>query len=123
MAARPPQTRPTDFSGKWVLVTDPAATLTITQTADTLTVEEPGGPRNPTPVRMTYRLDGADHKQTISRNEVVTRAVWDNGKLITTITSPAANWKDVWALEGDQLTITTSIPDRTVTMTRVYRKG
>ena len=116
-AARP------DFSGKWVLVSDPASTLTITQTADTLTVEEPGGPRNPSPVRMTYKLDGSEHKQTISRNEVVTRAVWDNGRLVTTITSPAANWKDVWSLDGNQLTIVTSVPDRAVTMARTYKKA
>jgi hypothetical protein len=117
------QTRPPDFSGKWVLVTDPAATLTVTQTAETLTVEEPGGPRNPSPVRMVYRLDGTEHRQTINRNDVVTRAVWENGKLVTTITSPAANWKDEWSLDGDQLKIATSIPDRTVTMTRIFKKG
>jgi hypothetical protein len=117
------QTPRTDFSGKWVLVSDPASTLTVTQTADTLTAEEPGGPRSPSPVRMVYKLDGSEYKQTVSRNEIVTRASWDGAKLVTTISSPNANWKDTWALDGDQLTITTAIPDRTMTMSRVFRRG
>jgi hypothetical protein len=117
------QTARTDFSGKWVLVSDPAATLTVTQTADTLIAEEPGGPRSPSPVRMVYKLDGSEHTQTVSRNEIVTKAVWDGAKLVTTITSANANWKDTWAIENGQLSITTSIPDRTMTMSRVFRRG
>ena len=125
------QTRP-NFSGKWRLLPDPASApappvpdappdLTITQTAQTLHIEQPGA-RGGTAVTMTYRLDGAEMRQTINRAEVTTTASWDGEALVTTVTGPSANWKDVWTLAGGRLTIATTTPGRTLSFARVYTK-
>ena len=71
---------------------------------------------------MTYRLDGAEMRQTINRAEVTTKASWDGEALVTTVTGASANWKDVWTLAGGRLTIATTTPGRTLSFTRVYTK-
>jgi hypothetical protein len=121
-----------DFSGKWKLVPEPGAAappaaplmppqpdLTISQTADTITTEEPAAGRT---VSVTYKLDGTDMKQVINRADVVTKASWDGDALVTLVTGPAVNWKAVWRLANGRLTIDTTTPGRTLSATKTYEK-
>lgn len=119
-----------NFSGKWRLQPESGAAappprlladadLTITQTADLVTTEESAGGRI---VRVTYKLDGSETRQTINRAEVVTKAAWDGDALVTTVSGPSANWKDSWRLAGSRLVIETSVPGRTLTSTRTYER-
>ena len=97
----------------------PRPDLTITQTADTMTTEEPAGGRV---VTMTYKLDGTEMKQTVNRADIVTKASWDGDALVTSVTGQAANWKDVWRLTSGRLSIETSMPGRTLTSSKTYEK-
>jgi hypothetical protein len=119
----------TNFAGKWTLIPNSGELLaaddgglTITQDATTLVVEQMGG-RTPAPIRTIYKLDGTETKQTINRADITTRAQWDGAKLVTTVTGPSANWKDVWSIQGDRLTIVTTMPERTLTISRTYKKN
>ena len=104
-----------------VVSPDAPPDLTITQTADTLRVEQPGA-RGGSVVTIVYRLDGTETRQTINRADVVTKAAWEGEALVTTVTGAAANWKDVWTLAGARLTIATTTPDRALSFTRVYAR-
>jgi hypothetical protein len=72
------QTRP-DFSGKWTKI--PAAPgesveiLTITQTRDTLTVDDAGR-------RWVHKLDGSESKNVTTEVQVSTSS-WDGDTLVT----------------------------------------
>lgn len=119
-----------NFAGKWALVPEPGALLapddgglTITQDATTLTVEQIGGSRTRVPIKTIYKLDGTETKQTINRADITTKATWDGAKLVTTVSGPSANWKDTWSLEDGRLIIVTTMPERTLTITRTYKKA
>ncbi len=81
------QARP-DFSGKWTKVPaaagPPEATLTITQTADTLTLDTEGQ-------RWIFKLDGSESKTVTKQGnpprEVVhiTTSRWDGNTLVTSL--------------------------------------
>jgi hypothetical protein len=132
IATLPRQTKP-DFSGKWRLLPEPGAPpapaslvarpdLTITQTEQTFTTEQPDGGPGGRSVMLTYRLDGSETRQTVNRADVVTKAWWDGESLVTTVTGQAANWKDTWRLIGARLITETTMPGRTLTSTRTYEK-
>ena len=130
MTAYSGQAKP-NFSGKWTIVPDPAAggrggadeELTITQDATALTLEQMSLGRERAMIRLVYKLDGTETPQTISRNQVVTKAVWDGDKLVTTVKGATADWKDVWSLQNGQLVIVTTTPGRTLTITKMFKKS
>jgi hypothetical protein len=101
--------QPASFSGRWVVAPDPVPTaqrggrpapanqgtgwgsdLTITQDATTLTVEYARfgrGDMQP-PMKLVYRLDGSESRNTINvgrgPQEQVSRAKWEGDRLIIT---------------------------------------
>ena len=72
------QTRP-DFSGKWTRIPaaagQPVETLTITQTQDTLTVDDAGR-------RWVHKLDGSESKNRPADPQV-SISTWEGDTLVT----------------------------------------
>jgi len=73
------QTRP-DFSGKWTRIPaaagQPAEILTITQTRDTLTIDDAGR-------RWVHKLDGSQSTDATPEPRVSTSS-WEGDRLVTT---------------------------------------
>ena len=86
--------------------------LTITQTADTLTVERTAGDNK---IVTTYKLDGTEsvNKQTMGQMgevEIKSAAKWDGNKLTITTKRPGRDGNimestETWSLDGGALTI------------------
>jgi hypothetical protein len=126
------------FAGKWTLVPDPNAPagggggrggrgmgggwgqeFTATQDANTLTIDYTAGGQNPSPVKVTYKLDGSESKNAVpggrgGTTEQVSKATWDGNKLkiVTTISfqGNAFETTRVLSLEGGNLVIETTSP-------------
>jgi hypothetical protein len=133
------QAKPT-FAGKWVVDASsaPAAPsapagpgggggrggrggmlgqeLTITQDATTLTIEYMGGGQNPAPVKLVYKLDGTESKNTMmmrgGQMEQVSKATWAGNALAVTTTMMNGEQKRTFALEGGNLVVETANPGR-----------
>jgi len=141
-----------NFAGKWVL--DPASApappaggggggrgggrggmlgqeLTIAQDATTLTISYMGGGQNPAPVKLSYKLDGTESKNTVmargGQAEQVSKAAWSGNSIVVTTTVGAGEQKRTFAMDGGNLTVETSNPGREggpATVTKVtYKKG
>jgi hypothetical protein len=129
-----------DFSGTWTPDTSAAPAppaggrgggmggpMTVTQTADTLTVEQTRGENK---IVSTYKLDGtaSENKMTGRGGEVVTKstAKWDGNKLVISTERPGQDGAPMtstqtWSLEGGNLTIERPGRDGAVNKT-VYKK-
>lgn len=91
--------------------------LTITQDATTLTLDYVAGGRNPGPVKMTYKLDGSESKNTgMGGMEQVAKAVWEGNNLVVTtqinMGGNAVEQKRTFMLEGGNLVVETVQPGR-----------
>ena len=115
LAAGLGQTKP-DFSGKWTKIpTSPGEaveTMTISQTADTLTVEET--PSQSGVIRWVHKLDGSESKNVIKPANApeyvqVSTTTWDGDSLVTRtpVRDAAAPFvlSSVMRLEGATLVI------------------
>lgn len=106
---------------------------TITQDASSLTVEYMAGGQNPTPIKLAYKLDGSESKNSMpgrgggAATEVTSTAKWDGSKLV--ITTKGANGDTVRALsmDGAKLSVETTAPGRQggdpTTTKATYTKG
>ena len=129
-----------DFSGTWT--SDPASPAgggsgrgggalgngpaTVTQTAETLTVERAMGDAK---VTLTYKLDGTDSRNMLTgpggqQVDSMSNARWDGSKL-TIVTKVEMDGQlsestQVWTLEGNTLTIEST--SARGTQKRVYKK-
>lgn len=90
--------------------------LTITQDATTLTIEYMGGGQTPAPVKLVYKLDGTESKNTMmmrgGQMEQVSKAAWVGNSLAVTTTMMNGEQKRTFALEGDTLVVETANPGR-----------
>jgi hypothetical protein len=105
-----------DFSGSWApdAAAAPAGTggggggrgmagpMTITQTADTLTIERTMGDNK---VTQTFKLDGSESKNQGRGGEVVSTAKWDGSKLVITTKMEGGDQVATYSLEGGNLVI------------------
>ena len=92
------------FAGEWKKVGgpgqgEPGVDLTITQSADAMTVEYRASGQSPTPVKLTYKLDGS-------------KATWVANKLVVTNTTGAGEEKRTFSMEGGNLVVESSAPTR-----------
>lgn len=106
---------------------------TITQDASTLTVEYMGGGQNPAPIKLAYKLDGSESKNSMpgrggaAPTDVTSTAKWDGSKLV--ITTKGANGDTVRTLsmDGAKLSVETTAPGRQggepTTTKATYTKG
>jgi hypothetical protein len=106
--------------------------VTITQDANTITLEWMGGGQAPTAQKRVYKLDGTD-----SVNNVVGRggeaapqtskAVWEGSKLVITTTTPFGEQKQALSLNGGNLNVDQTAAGRDggapTTTTIVYKKA
>lgn len=100
--------------------------VTVTQTAETLTVART---MNGTPVSLTYTLDGKGSRNVLvgrdgQRANALSTARWD-GPRLTIVTrrdvgGRVVESRHVWAIEGSTLTVETT--NASGTRKRVYRK-
>jgi len=90
--------------------------MTITQDANTLTIEYMGGGQAPAPVKLVYKLDGSESKNMMmgrgGQAEVVSKAMWAGNNLVVTTTTAAGEQKRTFSLEGGNLIVDTSTPGR-----------
>jgi hypothetical protein len=118
------QTRP-DFSGKWTKIGsvagEPVETLTVSQNAETLTVEtqSPSGP-----LRFAFKLDGSESKNiTVQGNppreiSQVSTATWEGSSLVVR-SSHRSNREGpylvaiVWSLDDNTLIVRTTQTSQT----------
>jgi hypothetical protein len=129
-----------DFSGSWAPEAPAAGAeggggrrggmsgpMTVTQTADTLTVEQTRGENK---VVTTYKLDGSasENKMMGRGGEVVTKstAKWDGNKLVISTERPGQDGTPMtttqtWSLEGGNLVIERPGRDGAVNKT-VFKK-
>jgi len=103
---------------------------TITQDANTLTVEYMAGQN---PLKLAYKLDGSESKNSMpgrgggAATEVTSTAKWEGSKLV--ITTKGANGDTVRALsmDGAKLSVETTAPGRqggeATTTKATYTKG
>jgi hypothetical protein len=103
---------------------------TITQDATTLTVEYMGGGQAPAPVKLTYKLDGTESKNTVAgrggQQEQVSKATWDGTSLKIVTTTGFGEQTRTLSMDGAKLKIVTSQngPDGTpITTTTTYSKA
>jgi hypothetical protein len=84
---------------------------TITQDATTLTIDYTQGQN---PVKLAYKLDGTESKNTMmgrgGATEQVSKATWDGAKLKIVTTTPNGEQTRLVSLEGGKLTIETTQP-------------
>ena len=118
------------FAGKWSRVADAAAPapggrggggglgqdLTITQDAATLTIEYMGGGQTPAPVKLVYKLDGSESKNSVPGRGGVTeqtaKASWTGSTLTVNTTMMNGEQKRTFAIEGGNLVVETVQPGR-----------
>ena len=141
-----------NFAGKWMM--DPASApappagggggggrgggrggalgmeLTITQDANTLTINYMGGGQAPAPVTLTYKLDGSESKNMMAgrggQTEQVSKAMWSGNTIVVTTTvnvgGNPTEQKRVFAMEGGNMTVETTAAGGTPTKV-TYKKG
>jgi hypothetical protein len=143
-----------NFAGKWTMVAQPAADagqgggrrggrggrggfgqeMTIAQDASTLTINYSVGGQNPTPVKVVYKLDGSESKNTMmgrgGQMEQVSKAAWQGNTLVITTTTQNGEQKRVLSMDGANLKIVTTNPGnpnfgdgQPTTTTTTYTKG
>lgn len=120
------------FAGKWTRVVDAAAPapggggrggggglgmdLTIGQDATTLTIEYMGGGQAPAPVKLVYKLDGSESKNSVPGRggvmEQTAKASWTGNTLSVNTTMMNGEQKRTFAIEGDSLVVETVQPGR-----------
>lgn len=116
------QARPS-MAGDWMAIGpdgrgDPGATMTIAQSATTMTLEYVGCDQRAATGKLTYTLDGS-----VSRNRTVgagggaptdhvSRATWVGNRVVVTTTTASGDEKRTFSLEGDDLVVETSAPGR-----------
>jgi hypothetical protein len=111
------------FAGEWMMVGpdgrgNPAATLTITQSATVITLEYVGCDQAPAPGKLTYKLDGSVSKNMMpgrgggAPTEQVSKAMWAGNKIVVTTTTGAGEEKRTFSMEGGNLVVDTSAPAR-----------
>lgn len=108
------------FAGDWMMVGpdgrgDPGATLTITQSATTMTLEYVGCDPAPASAKLTYALDGSVSKNMVAGRggatvEQVSKATWAGARLVVTTTTGAGEEIRTLSRDGDGLVIETSAP-------------
>lgn len=91
--------------------------LTIAQDATTVTLDYVGGGRNPGPVKLTYKLDGTESKNTgMGGMEQVSKAAWEGNNLVVTTAlnmgGTAVEQKRTFSLVGGDLVVETVQPGR-----------
>ena len=111
LAAGLEQTKP-DFSGKWTKIPtapgEAVETMTISQTADTLAVEEQS---RSGVIRWVHKLDGSESKNVMKQANPPTESVqvstttWDGDSLVTRTPAPPFVLTNVTRLEGATLVI------------------
>ena len=137
MAGLAAQAKPS-FAGKWTM--DPASApahrpaavvaaargggrggglgqeMTITQDATTLTIEYMGGGQAPAPIKLVYKLDGTESKNTVmargASTEQVSKAMWAGNNIVVATSMGGGELKRTFALEGGNLVVTTEAPGR-----------
>jgi hypothetical protein len=141
-----------DFSGKWVIDAEKTAAanpqaaggggggggrggrgggpqeMTLKVDATSLTQESQGrgGPQT-----LVYKLDGAPGTVTQGQNEIKYTAKWDGNTIVLettrTFNEMTITTKAVYALEGENLVISSTAPGRdggaATTTKRFYKKG
>lgn len=138
-----------NFAGKWTMVADPAAAapgggggrggrggglgqdLTISQDATTLTIEYMGGGQAPAPVKLVYKLDGSESKNSVPGRggmmDQTAKASWTGNTLTVNTTMMNGEQKRSFALEGGNLVVETTQPGRDggpgTPMKVTYKKG
>ena len=116
------QTKPS-FAGEWKRDIargqgDPGVDLIITQDATSMTVEYKRGGPAPTPVKLTYKLDGSVNKNTIAGRaggaptEQVSKAMWASNNIVVTTTTGAGDEKCTFSMDGGNLVVETLAPTR-----------
>jgi hypothetical protein len=120
------------FAGKWTRVVDPAAApaqgggrggggalgtdLTISQDATTLTIEYMSGGQAPAPVKLVYKLDGSESKNSVPGRggvmEQVAKASWTGSTLTVNTTMANGEQKRTFAIEGGNLVVDSVQPGR-----------
>jgi hypothetical protein len=111
LAAGLEQTKP-DFSGKWTKIPsapgEAVETMTISQTGDTLTVEEQS---RSGAIRWVHKLDGSESKNVIKQanppmeSVQVSTTTWDGDSLVTRTPASPFVLTNVMRLEGATLVI------------------
>lgn len=104
---------------------------TITQDATTLTIDYVGGGQNPAPVKLSYKLDGSESKNSVmgrggQPTDQVSKATWDGSSLKIVTTTAFGEQTRTVSLDGAKLKIVTSQngPDGTpITTTATYSKA
>ena len=105
---------------------------TITQDATTLTVEYMAGGQNPTPVKVTYKLDGSESKNMMpgrgggAPTEQVSKATVAGATIKIVTTTQFGEQTRTISMDGGKLKIESSQngPDGTpITTTTTYTKG
>ncbi len=120
------------FAGKWSRVADAAAPapggggrggggglgqdLTITQDAAMLTIEYMGGGQAPAPVKLVYKLDGSESKNSVpgrgGMTEQVAKASWTGSTLTVNTTMMNGEQKRTFSIDGGSLVVETVQPGR-----------
>jgi hypothetical protein len=107
------------FAGKWVEESSSngrdglGRELTITQEANTLTIEYIPVGENPVPRKLVYTLDGTESTNTITgragQTKVVSKATWSGNTLVITTTRATGEHKRTFNLESGKLVVEASV--------------
>jgi hypothetical protein len=108
--------------------------VTITQDATSLTIDKVQAGRGgaePTPIKLTYKLDGSETKNSVAMRgatvEQTSKAVWEAGKLTISTTSDFGNGpmttKQTLSLEGGNLVVQNIGADGTPGAKLTYKKA
>lgn len=109
------------FAGNWMVVGpdgrgDPSATLTITQNAAAMTLENIGCDPAPVSAKLTYKLDGSVSMNTTSsgrtRTEQRSTATWVGNRVVVSIATGAGQETRTFSMEGENLVVETAVPAR-----------
>jgi hypothetical protein len=105
--------------------------VTITQDATMLTIDKMQGGRGgaaPTPVKLSYKLDGSESKNPGRGGmEQTSKAMWEGNKLTISTMADFGNGpvttKQTLSLEGGNLVVENFGADGTSTAKLTYKKG
>jgi hypothetical protein len=127
------QTKPS-FAGKWIMESASngrdglGRELTITQEANTLTIEYITIGENPVSSKLVYTVDGNENTNTITgragQTKVVSKATWSANTLVITTTRATGEHKRTLNLESGNLVIEASTSGFGPMPTKIiYKKG
>jgi hypothetical protein len=104
-----------DFSGKWtetgVAASAAATTMVVSQDPDSITIDYGQG------LRWTFKLDGSQSRNVTTQNnrqvQQFSTATWDGSRLVISTAwrsnrEGPSTLREVWALEGANLVLTTT---------------